>query len=539
MIVMISVVIPVYNSEKFLKRAFDSLLNQTIGFENLEIIFVDDKSTDNSRDIIQNYSDEYGNVKYYFLDWNSGSGGTPRNVGMLHATKDYLMFLDSDDLFVKDACEVLYREITSDDVDIVSGLRTSDDSVPTSELWKTILTNPFDDNQIRNNKLNELLKNFPLKVNSVDDYGPIIGDFAFTSKIYKRSFIEKNSIKFPDGITAEDSVFLCNALLSANGIKYIDKIVYHYFIKKGDDLVHSSFDNSKNTLKGLLKAFYGMHYLSIDKNKSNIFKMFLLPRKLNYFLYDRLMHSDLSVGDTLELLIYASPLFKSCIDYNKDIKLDLFHFIANKDYENALRFIFGENILNQKDIKIISDEDSFADEYHLIKFQSDSWFNQFESEKPDLFIFKECENEEIQNYCNKNNIHLISISDTGYDFLQLLDSIKFKYVPYLEHIVLFYELDDLCQINNIHNHFHSINYPFKHLKLLTSKDNLFLSNAMLKSDLKTLNLDENYYFCFADLNLDSNFIQKGLFDSNISDDFKNIVFRSSKFEEVISKIVLG
>lgn len=53
-------------------------------------------------------------------------------------------------------------------------------------------------------------------------------------------------------------------------------------------------------------------------------------------------------------------------------------------------------------------------------------------------------------------------------------------------------------MTKIINHFHSINYPFKHLKLLTSKENLFLSDTMLKSDLKKMDFDENYYYCFAD-----------------------------------------
>ena len=99
-----------------------------------------------------------------------------------------------------------------------------------------------------------------------------------------------------------------------------------------------------------------MYYISLDKNKSGIFKRYLLYRKLNYFLNQRLLKSDLSVGDTLDLLIYASPLFKSCVDYNNDIKLDLFHFIANNDYENALRVIFGDDIKKIDDINHGSSE---------------------------------------------------------------------------------------------------------------------------------------------------------------------------------------
>ena len=142
--------------------------------------------------------------------------------------------------------------------------------------------------------------------------------------------------------------------------------------------------------------------------------------------------------------------------------------------------------------------------------QSKSWSNQFESEKPDLFIFKDIENEEMLNYCKDKDIQTISIHGDENDFRQLIDSINFKYIPYLKHLVVFYELNDLKQINAIYDHFYSINYPFKHFKLITSKDNLFLSNSILKSDLEKLDFDDNYYFCFADLSIKPDLIKNEL-----------------------------
>ena len=71
--------------------------------------------------IIQKYSDEYDNVISIFLDENSGFAGLPRNIGMKYANKNYLMFLDPDDVFLENACEVLYGQITSNNLDIVCG----------------------------------------------------------------------------------------------------------------------------------------------------------------------------------------------------------------------------------------------------------------------------------------------------------------------------------------------------------------------------------------------------------------------------------
>ena len=93
----VSVIMPVYNAEEYLGNALDSVINQSMGFENIELILVDDKSTDNSRNIIEEYSNIYYNIKPIFLDENSGCPGIPRNVGIKNASSDYIMFIDNDD----------------------------------------------------------------------------------------------------------------------------------------------------------------------------------------------------------------------------------------------------------------------------------------------------------------------------------------------------------------------------------------------------------------------------------------------------------
>ena len=113
----ISVIVPVFNVEDTLQNAFDSILNQSIGFENLEVIFVDDKSTDKSADLINSYSKKYNNIKSFFLDENSGFAGKPRNIGIENATAPYLMFLDPDDIFLENACEVLYDNISKNNLE--------------------------------------------------------------------------------------------------------------------------------------------------------------------------------------------------------------------------------------------------------------------------------------------------------------------------------------------------------------------------------------------------------------------------------------
>lgn len=113
----ISVIVPVFNAESDLKSAIESIINQTFGFENIELILVDDASTDNSKEIIMEYQSTYGNIKLVELRQNSGLPGKPRSIGIDYATSDYIVFLDSDDTYQNVAFEILYDAIEKENAD--------------------------------------------------------------------------------------------------------------------------------------------------------------------------------------------------------------------------------------------------------------------------------------------------------------------------------------------------------------------------------------------------------------------------------------
>ena len=796
---MISIIIPVYNAENSINRAFDSLLNQTIGFNNLEVILIDDNSTDDSPNILKDYNNKYDNVKTIFLDKNSGSGGKSRNIGLAHATKDYVMFLDSDDIFFNDACEILFNEINDENCDIVSGVHTIDGIKPFPSIWMDTLTDSECDLDSRMDKIDQMVGgNFSLKINTVDEYESIIANHGLSSKIFKKSFLIDSNITFPEKIVEEDSVFLFNAFLNASGIKFINKLIYHcYGGSQVGENASVSYIYSKERLLERLTAYFKMFHLSIDKDKSYIFKKYLLLDKLNYFTKFHLLKADLSVGDLLDVLEYATHLYKLYLDYNPDFNGEfsqLFNNIAKKNYEDALRCIFNYSLPNQRSIKVATILDPFSNnsfkyEFDSITLTPDSWKEQFESKKPDLFLCESAyhgisdENNpngvwvgkisknpldddlrDILTYCSQNNIPTIfwnkedpisftdkfsftntalefdyiftsceesvgeynlrghenvhplmfasqpmlfnpikgdrlndtvvfagswyskfpqrcrtmekifdkilnnnlklkiydrfsnssmermkypekylpyvndgveyheipdvykesefglnfnTITDSNtmfarrvfelmasntvvlsnyskgvyrlfwdnvvyldrddfdlnrnfdkikeenlYDvlenhnyssrFRQILDTINFKYVPDLKHIVLFYRLDDLKDLTKIQNHFHSIRYPYKHLKLITGENNLFLSDTILEDDLESVELKDNHYFCFVDLDLNPDFIKNALlhfqyvsenvgimandenrysFDKSNNSD--NVVFNSAVFKDVL------
>jgi len=495
----ISVIVPVYNVEDYLDDAFNSLLNQSI-FGNLQIIFVDDASTDSSPQIIKKYSDKYENVISIFLDENSGYAGLPRNIGMLYANADYLMFLDPDDVLTQNACETLYNQITSQNLDIVSGLISDGEKVP-DWIWKNLLTDPSQSNDVRIKKCQDMLKDsdFELKIDTVEEYPSVISAANVGNRIFKKSLIEENNIYFPVSMPAEDSVFLLKALLNASGIKFINETVYIYRQMRPNS---SQKQFSKDKIIKRIKAYFMMFYASIDKNKTDIFKHYLLGYKLRHLLYAHIMKSCLSDGEFLEIFIYSQPLFKLYVDYEGTIPQNphIFEDIAKGDFESALRFVHGEETPKLGDIKCVNSTD-----YQIkgcVALSAD-WQNQFETLKPDLFVFdSQNRNDEILTYCSNSNIQTVQLENPAGSLGDVLDEVNFKYVPDLKHIVLIYRLNDLRDLNDIINHFHSIDYPFKHLKMITREENLFLKDTILEADLSNLDLGDNYYYYFADLDFE-------------------------------------
>ena len=117
----ISIILPIFNVEKLLERALNSIINQTMDLADIEVIMVDDCSTDSSRKIMEKYSNKYPNFISLYHQENSGGCGLPRNTGLEVASGEYVMFLDPDDEYMADNCEILYETIKKFDADIAFG----------------------------------------------------------------------------------------------------------------------------------------------------------------------------------------------------------------------------------------------------------------------------------------------------------------------------------------------------------------------------------------------------------------------------------
>ncbi len=199
----ISIIVPIYNAEKYLDKCLDSLVNQTK--KELEFILVNDGSTDNSEKIIKKCTDK--RIKY-FKNKNQGIGKT-RNFGIEKATGEYLMFLDSDDYLSTDACEKLYKKATKEKLDMVV---FDFYRVEKKELAPVIIPD-FVNSSLKEN--NNLLLDINL--------GPC-------NKLYKREVITNNNIKFQENLKYEDTTFVVETIYNSKKIGKLNEFLHYYVI---------------------------------------------------------------------------------------------------------------------------------------------------------------------------------------------------------------------------------------------------------------------------------------------------------------------
>lgn len=213
----ISVIIPTFNAEDYLLEAFESIKNQSMGFESIEVILVDDKSSDKTPDLIKELSKEYENVKSIILEENTGTASKPRNEGIKNASSSYIMFLDNDDVLYPKMCEVMYDAIDSNGADVVS-CRYNIDSKKSSKSPYSFLDN-FNDKKFKDFK--GKYENGKIYLNNVDDFPSIMTlghPTMIWTKIFRRLFLLENNIEFPVGDLYEDVYFSSKSYMHANGI---------------------------------------------------------------------------------------------------------------------------------------------------------------------------------------------------------------------------------------------------------------------------------------------------------------------------------
>ncbi len=249
-IIKVSIVIPVYNVEKYLEECIESAIKQSLN--DIEIICINDGSTDSSLEILKKYEEKYSNIIVISQE-NKGLSAS-RNVGIRKAKGKYIYFLDSDDFIDTKSMEVCYKECEKYDLDMVTF-----DAI--CFLDKDYVGKDFKEDYDRSNLLPQYTltgEEFYIASNKSGGYRvPVWLNF------YNSEFIRKNNLFFIEGIYHEDEIHTCHCLLKAKRIKYINKKFFNRRIRNNSIMtsnlnkkhIHGNFEVFKELYK--IYCIYG------------------------------------------------------------------------------------------------------------------------------------------------------------------------------------------------------------------------------------------------------------------------------------------
>ncbi|WP_405264725.1 glycosyltransferase family 2 protein [Methanobrevibacter sp.] len=329
----ISVIIPVYNTGDYLEETLMSLLNQTM-IDDIEVLMIDDGSSDDSRYIIEKYALDYDNFHAYHKE-NEGQG-VARNYAMQFAKGEYIHFFDSDDYLPPNAYETLYGH----------ALKNNDDMIIFNVSYFSFYNNW--ENILFKNSYNKLSEN--IYSTSLADYLDMLWDTITCNKLYKKEFLEKNDIRFLDKkIFFEDIPFSLETYLLADSITVINEKLYFWRYRNNKssttqhDLSVRNFKDRLDILEVCLNLFDNYH---VGEDIRNFEYIKWLNHDLKFFLkridnYPNEYYEELldEVYDIIRRI--PSNLFDDLTSYQQV----LYNLILDKRYDEVIEFAPLENEL--------------------------------------------------------------------------------------------------------------------------------------------------------------------------------------------------
>lgn len=256
----LSIVIPVYNTEKYLEKCLASCINQEVKMADYEIVVVDDGTKDNAMGIARRFQENYSNIKIFSQE-NAGLSAA-RNMGLSHCSGDYVWFVDSDDYISNDSLSFIFNKIEENPDIICLQAKRTDEDIP-------------------RNKFSGNVKNgYDVLLHSFDDWDRCVPYF-----IFNRQFLDNHKLSFYIGIFHEDDEFTPRALVFAKKVCVIDRPLYFYWVKTENTITKSinpkkSYDNiivaeslgdfkEKNPMPDNIKQVFENHISLIINNALN------------------------------------------------------------------------------------------------------------------------------------------------------------------------------------------------------------------------------------------------------------------------------
>ena len=318
--IIVSVIVPVYNVEKYLKRCIDSILMQT--YRNLEIILVDDGSTDNSGSIC----DQYGLIDSRIKVIHKINGGLSdaRITGISNATGDFYSFIDSDDWIESNMIEVMIKNIidTNSDIAIARRFRTFENGTKYLEHYQT-----YPKEKVFNSTTGlKYLMSF-------------CGfDMSVCDKIFKKDLFK--DIEFPFGKTCEDSFVTYRLFAKANKIIYIDEGMYNYFYrtnsitrssKVNETVIEATYEQLcfiKNNYLELLPEASSSYITALMSVQNEYLNRGIIWDKIAYYQRDSKNYLKVALKNRNILKVKKLQLVIFC--YSKTLYKRVYMFLKNK-----------------------------------------------------------------------------------------------------------------------------------------------------------------------------------------------------------------
>lgn len=253
---LISIIVPVYNTEKYIGKCLDSLINQT--YQNIEIICINDGSTDGSKKILEEYTKKDKRIKL-INNINSGPA-ISRNLGLDNSNGEYIMFCDSDDSYKPQMCEKLHKAITENDVDFAT--------CQAGIEYEKGINRAFCANTLTKKMPTGLQYLCNIKISNLS--------ILLWHIIYKKSIIDKYNIRFPDGLESDDVLFNYQYFCATQKYYGILEELYNYVVRENSIMDNYYKRINKSKLYDRIKIFKNL-YQFLEKNK-------LTKTKKEYFL---------------------------------------------------------------------------------------------------------------------------------------------------------------------------------------------------------------------------------------------------------------
>lgn len=317
----ISIIVPIYNSEENLENCIVSIINQT--YKDIQIVLVNDGSTDKSIDICSKYEQIDNRIKVINIE-NSGVS-VARNTGMRYSKSKYIMFVDSDDSIDLNIIEKLLNIIEEKDYDLsMCGYKRVFKKNGLIEKVQGIKCSQYSGN----------IKNF---LNNIDEYidNPLLQGPCW--KIFKKSIIIENNIEFPENMSyGEDTTFVYSYLEHVNYITTIDEELYNYYI------------DEKESLSTVFR---------VDKYSISLFLNSKLEKMLkSHGIHNKKDFLNKQVCDTY--IAYIGSIFRCKTKTNKKNKYDyIFKATSNIETKKAFRYIGNDSLQYKYLDKCISNLD--------------------------------------------------------------------------------------------------------------------------------------------------------------------------------------